>query len=60
MLSSGNSIKRSNNIKGVRSSNSLLARAVTSLFYKVHEEYGTRVAEGLGLDVAEVKQLAKT
>ena len=32
----------------------------TTLFYKVHEEYGTRVAEGLGLDLAEVKRLAET
>jgi catalase len=32
----------------------------TALFYKVHEEYGTRVAEGLGLDIAEVKRLAQT
>ena len=31
----------------------------TALFYKAHEQYGTRVAEGLGLDVAEVKRLAE-
>ncbi|MBC8497589.1 catalase [Candidatus Bathyarchaeota archaeon] len=31
----------------------------TVLFYRVHEEYGTRVAEGLGLDTAEVKRLAE-
>ena len=30
----------------------------TVLFYKVHVEYGTRVAEGLGLDVEEVKWLS--
>jgi len=30
----------------------------TALFYKAHAEYGTRVAEGLGLDVARVKELA--
>ena len=30
----------------------------TALFYKAHTEYGTRVAEGLGLDVAEVESLA--
>jgi len=30
----------------------------TVLFYKVHPEYGTRVAEGLGLDVGEVKHLS--
>ena len=30
----------------------------TVLFYKVHEEYGTRVAKGLGLELAEVKRLA--
>ena len=30
----------------------------TALFYKAHEEYGTRVAKGLGLDVAEVQRLA--
>ena len=26
---------------------------------QVHEEYGTRVAEGLGLDVEEVRRLAQ-
>jgi len=31
----------------------------TVLFYKVHPEYGTRVAEGLGLDVEEVKRLSQ-
>jgi len=31
----------------------------TVLFYKVHEEYGTKVAKGLGLDVSEVKRLAQ-
>jgi catalase len=30
----------------------------TALFYKAHPEYGTRVANGLGLDIARVKQLA--
>lgn len=30
----------------------------TAIFYKAHEEYGTRVAEGLGLDINEVKKLA--
>jgi len=29
------------------------------LFYKVHPDYGTRVAEGLGLDVEEVKHLSQ-
>ena len=29
-----------------------------SLFYKADKEYGTRVAEGIGLDVDEVKRLA--
>ncbi len=29
-----------------------------ALFYKAHEEYGTRVAQGLGLDVNEVIRLA--
>jgi catalase len=31
----------------------------TVLFYKVDEEYGRRVAEGIGLDVNEVEQLAQ-
>jgi len=31
----------------------------TALFYKVDPDYGTRVAEGLGLDVAKVKGLAE-
>jgi catalase len=31
----------------------------TALFYKVHEEFGTNVAKGLGLDVEEVKRLAQ-
>ncbi|MBK5721343.1 catalase [Dysgonomonas sp. Marseille-P4677] len=30
----------------------------TAIFYKAHPEYGTRVAEGLGLDVSRVKELA--
>ena len=30
----------------------------TALFYKVHPDYGTRVAEGLGLDVDEVKKIS--
>jgi len=30
----------------------------TALFYKADPEYGTRVAEGLGLDVKEVERLA--
>jgi len=30
----------------------------TALFYKADADYGTRVAEGLGLDVEEVKRLA--
>jgi catalase len=29
-----------------------------AVFYKAHPEYGTRVAEGIGLDVKEVKRLA--
>ena len=32
----------------------------TAIFYKVHEEYGTRVAEGLGLNAAEVKKLVNS
>ena len=31
----------------------------TAIFYKADSEYGTRVAEGLGLDVKEVKRLAE-
>ncbi len=30
----------------------------TVIFYKAHEDYGTKVAEGLGLDMNEVKRLA--
>lgn len=30
----------------------------TALFFKADEEYGERVAEGLGLDVSEVKRIA--
>lgn len=30
----------------------------TALFYKAHFEYGTRVAEGLGLNIDKVKELA--
>jgi catalase len=29
-----------------------------AIFYKAHTEYGTRVAEGLGLDTSEVERLA--
>jgi catalase len=31
----------------------------TAIFYRVHPEYGTRVTKGLGLDITEVKRLAK-
>jgi catalase len=31
----------------------------TALFYKAHPEYGSRVAQGLKLDVKEVERLAK-
>jgi catalase len=31
----------------------------TALFYKTDEEYGNCVAEGIGLDINEVKRLAK-
>jgi catalase len=31
----------------------------TAIFYRVHPEYGTRVAKDLGLDIAEVKKKAK-
>ena len=31
----------------------------TALFFKADPEYGTRVAEGLGLEAAEVERLAK-
>lgn len=30
----------------------------TAIFYKAHEDYGTRIASGLGLDLNEVKRLA--
>jgi len=30
----------------------------TALFYKADENYGTRVAKGLGLDINEIKRLA--
>jgi catalase len=32
----------------------------TTLFYRVDPDYGTRVAKGLGLDVAEINKLAKS
>lgn len=31
----------------------------TALFYKVHPDYGSRLAEGLGLDVSEVAKLSE-
>ena len=31
----------------------------TAIFYKADPEYGSRAAEGLGLDVKEVEQLAE-
>ena len=31
----------------------------TALFYKAHKEYGSRVAEGLELDVKEIRRLAE-
>jgi catalase len=31
----------------------------TALFYKVDPQYGTRVAQGLGLNVEEIKELTE-
>jgi catalase len=31
----------------------------TALFYRVDEDYGRRVADGLGLDISEVERLSK-
>ena len=35
-----------------------IQRRQTALFYKVDPEYGSRVAEGLGLDVKEIESMA--
>ena len=32
--------------------------AARVLFYKVHTDYGTRIAEGLELNIADIKRLA--
>lgn len=52
----GNLIK---NIVGhIKNAQQRIQYRQTALFYKSHPEYGTRVAEGLGLDVNKVKELA--
>jgi len=36
-----------------------LQKRQTAIFYKVDPDYGTRVAKGLGLDIAEIKKIAE-
>jgi len=37
----------------------LLKERQTALFFKVDRDYGSRVAEGLGLNVKEIENLAR-
>ncbi|MCZ2809746.1 MAG: catalase [Candidatus Bathyarchaeota archaeon] len=48
-----------NIVDHLRHANKEIQLRQTVLFYKVHADYGTRVAEGLGLDVKEVARLSK-
>jgi catalase len=47
-----------NIISHLRNAHKRIQRRQTALFYKADENYGTRVANGLELDLAEVKRLA--
>ena len=48
----------SNIVSHLKNAQKPLQLRQSALFYKAAEEYGERVAKGLGLDVAEVKKLA--
>ncbi|WP_165024430.1 catalase [Dysgonomonas sp. ZJ279] len=48
-----------NNIVGhIKNAQPRIQYRQTALFYKAHPEYGTRIANGLGIDIERVKQLA--
>ena len=47
-----------NIVTHLRNAQKRIQRRQTALFYKADEDYGTRVANGLELDLAEVKRLA--
>ncbi len=53
---------RSNLVKNIvthlKNAQKRLQLRQTALFYKAHEDYGMRIAEGLGLDKNEVRRLA--
>lgn len=48
-----------NNILGhIKNAEQRIQYRQAAIFYKAHHEYGTRVAEGLGLDIERVERLA--
>lgn len=47
-----------NIVSHIKNADTRIQLRQTAIFYKAHEEYGTRVAEGLGLDLNKVRQLA--
>ncbi len=57
-----NDYERTNLIKNIvghiKNAQQRIQYRQTAIFYKAHPEYGIRVAEGLGLDVQKVKDLA--
>lgn len=48
----------SNLVGHLKGAQKRLQRRQAAIFYKANEEYGRRVAEGLGLDLADIKALA--
>ena len=49
----------SNIVGHLKNAQERIRRRQCAVFYKVDHDYGTRVAAGVGVDVAEVKRLAE-
>ena len=49
----------SNLVGHMKAAKKELQKRQTAIFYKVDPDYGTRVANGLGLDLAEIKKIAE-
>ena len=49
----------SNLVGHMKAAKKELQKRQTAIFYKVDPDYGTRVANGLGLDIAEIKKIAE-
>ena len=49
----------SNIVGHLKNAQERIRRRQSAVFYRVDPDYGTRVAAGVGVDVAEVKRLAE-